>query len=525
QVIVGGHLGDWGTQFGMIIYGYKHFADPAAFDAAPVMELLRIYRLVNQLVNYRKTLADAPRQEQAIAQQHGAIDTARDALDAALAKDASDKSNQKETKKRKKQLATAEKRLAAMQSTLQSDQQKIADVESDPTLAPLLQQHAEIDRAVLQETAALHEGDAANRELWNKFLPHCLDEINGIYRRLGIQFDHVLGESFYHPMLADTVQRLRDADLVTDSEGAVCVFLPQFDAPMIVQKKDGAFLYSTTDLATLQYRKEHFDADEILYVVDARQGEHFDKLFAVAEKLGFNEIELRHIAFGTVNGPDGKPMKTKSGSLIGLEFMLDESVAAARAAVCDPDRVKTIDPPLSDEEMDKIANVIGHGAIKYADLAHHRTTDYKFDLKKMVALEGNTIVYVMYAFARTQGILRKCAAADGDPDASPMPAADNAEQHGGTSVDLSHESERRLALLLLRFPETLQSVRQEYAPNILVDYLFDVAKRYSAFNDNCPVLKAATPQQRFDRLTLVTAAGNILKQGLELLGIPTVQRM
>ena len=184
-------------------------------------------------------------------------------------------------------------------------------VESDPVLAERAKLHAEIDQAVLEETAKLHQGDSENLALWEKFLPHCKDEINRVYDRLGVEFDHTLGESFYHSQLQGVVEKLKQAGLAEESDGAICVFMDGFDAPMIVQKQDGAFLYATTDLATLQYRLNEFNPGEILYVVDTRQSEHFEKLFAVADQFGLEHVKLVHVNFGTVLGEDGKPMKTR----------------------------------------------------------------------------------------------------------------------------------------------------------------------------------------------------------------------
>ena len=263
--------------------------------------------------------------------------------------------------------------------------------------------HPNVTDAVLQETVKLHQGDAENLELWTNFLPYCKDEINRIYDRLNVTFDYTLGESFYHSMLQPVVDDLEKRGLASDSEGAICVFLDEFDAPMIVRKKDGAYLYATTDIATLKYRLEEFNPDEILYVVDSRQSEHFEKLFAVARKIGMQDVKMVHVNFGTVLGENGKPLKTRSGTLIGLEGLLDDAVDRAREVVCNPERIEKIDPPMDDEEREQVAQTVGLGAIKYADLSHHRTSDYSFSLDKMVALEGNTSAYVQYAYARTQG--------------------------------------------------------------------------------------------------------------------------
>ncbi|QDS93182.1 Arginine--tRNA ligase [Roseimaritima multifibrata] len=509
HVITDNHLGDWGTQFGMIIYGYKNFADEQAFQKAPVLELLRLYRLVNQFIDYHAAKNQLAGATAGIAEINAQVEAAESAVSAAESA-AADKATLKKLRKTAEGLRR--KSLAAVAS-LQSAEKKIADVESDPALAAQAAQHAGIGSAVLEETAKLHRGDSENRELWDKFLPHCADEINRVYNRLGVKFDHTLGESFYHPMLADVVQQLADAGLAVESEGAMCVFLEGFDAPLIVQKKDGAFLYGTTDIATLKYRHEKFQPDEILYVVDSRQSDHFDKLFAVAPKIGLGGIKLVHVQFGTVLGEDGKPLKTRSGSNAGLEELLDDAVAAATEAVCSPERAEKLNPPLTEAEKTTIANVIGHGAIKYADLAHHRASDYRFSLKKMVALEGNTVAYLEYAHARVQGILR---AAETDEAAVRNQAA---------AVIVTEPAERALCLALLRFPEALQQVADDYAPSALVDYLYETARKYMVFNDSCHVMKANDEAIKASRLTLIAVTGRVLRTGLGLLGIDSVDRM
>ncbi|MFK8114965.1 MAG: arginine--tRNA ligase, partial [Rubripirellula sp.] len=257
NVITDNHLGDWGTQFGIIIYGYKHFGDPAVVDANPVQELTNLYRIVNQLIEYRKAVNSLEALRAASKEADAAVENANAALQAAEAK---------EQKKAKKAVANAERKRNAAAAAVCSAEGKIAAVENDDDLHAKAEAHPTIDKAVLAETAKLHQGDAENIALWEKFLPHCQDEINRVYDRLDIQFDHTLGESFYHSMLADVVKKLRDQGLASDSDGAVCVFLPDFKAPMIVQKQDGAYLYATTDLATMQYRLEQFQPNEILYV-------------------------------------------------------------------------------------------------------------------------------------------------------------------------------------------------------------------------------------------------------------------
>ena len=505
-VVTDNHLGDWGTQFGIIIYGYKHFGDPKVVQADPVTELAKLYRIVNQLVEYRKAIAS-------LAKLENTIDESRQALTQTREEEA--KAEDKQRKRAKKSVAAAERRLAGAEANFASAQTKIAAVQQDPDLGPKAEQHTTIDADVLEETAKLHRGDEENIALWNKVLPHCKDEINRMYNRLDIHFDHTLGESFYHPMLASVIAKLEELNLASNSDGALCVFLPEFDAPMIVRKQDGAYLYATTDLATLQYRLGEFNPSEILYVVDTRQSEHFDKLFAVANHFGFKDVKLVHVNFGTVLGQDGRPMKTRSGTLIGLESLLDDAVARAKQVVCNPERLAAFDPPMNSDEQEKIAEAVGIGAIKFADLSHHRTSDYRFNLDKMVSLEGNTSAYVQYSYARMEKILKNA-----NMDEAGVVAM--VEEHG---IEFTHPAERSLVLKLIKFEEALVAVHKDYAPNQLADYLLETAKIYSRFNDNCHVLKAETESIRATRLAIVTHCKQILGKGLGLLGINVVPRM
>ncbi len=506
NVTTDNHLGDWGTQFGMIIYGYKHFGDPETVKANPVPELAKLYRIVNQLIDYRKAIAAVEPTEAKIA----ALTT-----QVANAEAEAENAPEKEAKKKAKVAASLARKLAAAKSSLSGLHDKIAATDNDDHWSTLAKAHPTIDKDVLNETVKLHAGDEENVRLWTEFLPYCKDEINRIYNRLGVTFDHTLGESFYHPMLAGVVDDLQERGLAKESDGAICVFLEGYAAPMIVRKQDGAFLYATTDLATLDYRKKQFSPDEILYVVDTRQGEHFKKLFAVAELVGLADAKLVHVNFGTVMSSDGTPMKTRSGTLIGLEGLLDDAVAAARAVVCDTDRLQSIDPPMDEAEQKNISEVVGIGAIKYADLSHHRTSDYKFKLEKMVALEGNTSTYIQYSYARTQSILNKVGVSEQD-------VIDRVQKDG---VSFNHPHERALALNLLKLEEALVNVHADYAPNQLIEYLYETAKIFASFNNDCHVLNAESPEIQTTRLALVTVCGRVLKLGLSLLGINCVARM
>ncbi len=509
RVVTDNHLGDWGTQFGMIIYGYKHLVDANAFSSGPVAELSRLYRSVQALIAYHQARLDRPSVTQAIERGEEQVQQAERQL-AAAETTGTDTS---ELKVFQRQLQVARRQYQAALEKQRQLEKAIAEVEQQPTLAAVAEQHAGIAEAVLAETAKLHSGDPENVGLWEKFLPDCLEEIEKIYRRLGVEFDTQLGESFFHERLEGEVAQLQAAGLAQESQGAVCVFLDGFDAPMIVRKQDGAFLYATTDLATLSYRIETYQPDAILYVVDHRQSEHFEKLFATASLRGYPPVELRHISFGTVLGPDQKPFKTRSGSLVGLEQLLDEAVQRAWGVVCDPARLVNVDPPMEPSEMRAIAEAVGIGAIKYADLHHNRTSDYCFDIEKMVQLDGNTATYIQYACARSKNILRKFA-----------------EMHPGVDYlaenpRVEHAAERELVLHLLRFEDSLHQVVDGYYPNVLASYLYDLAKCFASFFEQCPVLQADSLQQTCSRLVMVAVTARTLSQGLELLGIPVLERM
>ncbi|MFM1903207.1 MAG: Arginine--tRNA ligase [Planctomycetota bacterium] len=440
SVITDNHLGDWGTQFGMILWGWKHCRDDAAFAADPTAELGRLYRLVRKV-------ADAKPEE-----------------------------------------------LAA-----------------DPVAAGLAEAHPDAAREVLAETAKLHEGDPENRALWEQFMPVCRREIDRIYGRLQVGFDHWLGESFFQPFLAATVEELVSRGLARESRGAIGVFLKGDDAPpLLIRKADGAFLYATTDLATIRWRLEHWHPDRILYVVDHRQSDHFEQVFETARRWGLpgiEAVELVHVGFGTVLGEDGRPFKTRAGDTVGLEALLDEGVERAAAVVAEADRAG-----LNEAARREVAETVGIGAIKYADLSQNRTTDYVFSFDKMLQLTGNTAAYMQYAVARVEGIFTK-----GDVDRESL-------RRRCDGVLLADPRERALALELLRFGEALEDVEADSRPNLLTAWLYDLAGCYSTFYDSLSVLKAEG-QERASRLALCDLTGRVLRRGLDLLGIGTVERM
>jgi arginyl-tRNA synthetase len=423
---------------------------------------------------------------------------------------------QKPDKKADKSLRQAQKAAEEARADLQVLLESLAAIEHDPTLAAVATAHPDIAKRVLDETAKLHIGDAENIALWREFLPPCLVDINHIYERLGVSFDHTLGESFYHDRLTGVVEDLLRNGIARRSEGAVGVFFDdRSDAPpLLIQKQDGAFLYGTTDLATIQYRMETWHPDSILYIVDHRQSLHFAQLFAAARRWGYSEIELQHISFGTVLGDDGRPFKTRSGDTVGLEGLLDEAIERALAIVSANDDAKPGGPELSPAERNRVAEVVGIGALKYADLSQNRTSDYVFSYDKMLAMNGNTATYMQYAHARVRSIFAK-----GQMQAGKTPAAESGE------LKLDHPAERALGLELLRFSEALQAVVGDYRPNHLTNYLFELANRYSTFYEQCPVLKADTVEQRQNRLALCDLTARTLRQGLSLLGIEVVEKM
>jgi len=427
-VVTDNHIGDWGTQFGMLLYGYKHFRDDAALKADPIRELARLYLHVRSL--------------------------------------------------------------------MKADEDDEGNKVPDP-----------VAEAARQETAKLHAGDAENLEIWEMFRPWCLEEIDRIYRRLGVTFDHTLGESFYQPMLHRVVQDLLAKDIAQKSQDAIVVFFEEGKPPALVQKKDGAFTYTTTDLATINYRVETWRPQAILYVVDARQALHFQNLFTIARRWGLEEVELTHVSFGSVLGPDRRPLKTREGGAVSLEALLDEAVQRARKIV-DENSAE-----LPEDERQRVAEAVGIGAVKYADLSQNRTSDYVFNWDKMLAMDGNTAAYMQYAYARNRSIFRK-----GNEDPARL-------RQTPITPFLETDHERALAVQLLRLEETLAAAAVDYQPNIITAYLWDVAKAYSAFFQHCPVLKADTPMLRESRLLLCDLTARVLQRCLDVLGIQTVERM
>ncbi|MBI5759064.1 MAG: arginine--tRNA ligase [Planctomycetales bacterium] len=503
RVIGDNHIGDWGTQFGMILYGFKNFLDREAYSRTPVAELARQYRLVNQLGDYHEAAAGLPGWRSQLAERQRALQETETTSPATpVEKDA-----------RKKQLKRLNDEVAGLRDQVASGEKKLAAVDSDATLKLLALAHPNIATLAREETAKLHTGDAENRRLWEQFMPACLAELQKMYDRLDVRFDIALGESFYQPLLAAVVTDLQSRGLARESDGAICVFIPGVDAPFIVRKTDGAFTYATTDLATIQYRVRELHADTILYVVDARQSDHFKLLFESARRWGFDQIELHHVSFGTILGDDKRPFKTRAGDTVGLESLLNEGVAKARGMLETTSADFSSRPDLTESQRQIVAAAVGLGAIKYADLSQNRESDYVFSWDKMLATNGDTSTYMQYAYARVCGIFRK-----GNFDRTAIRAA-------GGSVSLATPAERALALQLLRFAEAIDSAAAEYRPNFLTQYLFATANCFSTFFEQCPVVKADTDDLRASRLRLCDLTARVIAQGLELLGIQTIEQM
>jgi arginyl-tRNA synthetase len=503
RVISDNHIGDWGTQFGMIITGWRIDGSEERYAVDPVRELTDMYRLANMLSVYHGSSPEG------LAKTSAAIDTYEAKLaDSRAEAPPRDPKAAKEKEQLERQL---ERKIAEVKEERDQRQAVRDTVDSNPHWKSLADKNPNVADQVLAETAKLHHGDAENLALWNRFLPACREELEKTYTRLKVTFDHTLGESFYEEALPGVVEDLTKRGLATESQGAICIFLKGFEAPFIVQKQDGAFLYATTDLATIQYRMSEWKPDAILYVVDHRQSDHFKQLFATARLWGYTEdkIELQHVSFGTVLGDDGKPFKTRSGSSVGLMGLLDEAVERAHAIAAQSEVLASA----TEEERRTVAERIGIGAIKYADLAHNRTSDYKFSYDKMLAMTGNTAAYMQYSYARVSSIFAK-----GDVDPHRLRLDE-------FPITLESPFERALAVALLQFPEALDRVVADYRPNNLTDYLFDLASKYAAFFENCPVLKAESEELRTSRLKLCDLTARILKQGLNLLGIETVERM
>jgi len=360
----------------------------------------------------------------------------------------------------------------------------------------------------------LQGGDEYCREMWRKLVDITMTQNQITYERLNVTLtrDDVMGESLYNPMLAGIVADLKAKGLAVESEGATVVFLDEYKnkegEPMgvIIQKKDGGFLYTTTDIACAKYRYETLHADRVLYYIDSRQHQHLMQAWTIVRKAGYvpDSVPLEHHMFGMMLGKDGKPFKTRAGGTVKLSDLLDEALERARRLVAEKN------PDMPADELETLANAVGIGAVKYADLSKNRTTDYIFDWDNMLAFEGNTAPYMQYAYTRVLSIFRK---------------AGIEESMLTAPVNITEEREAALAARLLQFEETLTTVAREGTPHVMCAYLYDVAGLFSGFYEHCPILTAETEGVRQSRLKLALLTAKTLKIGLETLGIETVERM
>ncbi|HAA0927850.1 TPA_asm: arginine--tRNA ligase [Salmonella enterica subsp. enterica serovar Heidelberg] len=361
----------------------------------------------------------------------------------------------------------------------------------------------------------LQSGDAYFREMWRKLVDITMTQNQITYDRLNVTLtrDDVMGESLYNPMLPGIVADLKAKGLAVESEGATVVFLDEFKNkegdPMgvIIQKKDGGYLYTTTDIACTKYRYETLHADRVLYYIDSRQHQHLMQAWTIVRKAGYvpDSVPLEHHMFGMMLGKDGKPFKTRAGGTVKLADLLDEALERARRLVAEKN------PDMPADELEKLANAVGIGAVKYADLSKNRTTDYIFDWDNMLAFEGNTAPYMQYAYTRVLSVFRKA-----DIDEQALASA---------PVIISEDREAQLAARLLQFEETLTVVAREGTPHVMCAYLYDVAGLFSGFYEHCPILSAENDAVRNSRLKLAQLTAKTLKLGLDTLGIETVERM
>ena len=426
DVIGDNHLGDWGTQFGLLIVGMREWGSTEALDKEPITELERVYKLASERAGTDDSFAARAR----------------------------------------------------------------------------------------AELAKLQAGDTDNHALWERFVATSKAALKAVYQRLGVSFDEWLGESAYHEALPAVVEMLLERGIARKDQGAVCIFWSDIEdappklrkqkEPFIIQKSDGAYLYATTDIATVLHRQKQFGAQRAVYVVDARQALHFEQLFTAVSKLGV-DMRLDHVGFGVVLGTDGKPLRTRdaSGKVTTLASLLDEAEERAAARIHE----EGLDIPA--DQVAEVARVVGIGAVKYADLRQNRSSDYQFDWDKMISFKGNAGPYLQYAYARVRSMLRK---GDIDPDSLAGP------------ILLEAPEEAALGRQLVRFGEVVHQTADSYLPHLMTDHLYALARSFSGFYEACPVLKAEG-STRESRLALAALTSRQLRRGLDLLGIDVVERM
>ncbi|KDE66979.1 arginyl-tRNA synthetase [Fusobacterium necrophorum DJ-1] len=417
HVIGDNHIGDWGTQFGKLIIGYRKWLDQDAYKKNAIEELERVYVKFSQ--------------------------------------------------------------------------------ESE--------EHPELEEEARLELKKLQDGDEENYNLWKEFIQVSMEEYEKLYSRLDIHFDTFYGESFYHPIMPEVVKELVERGIAKEDDGAKVVFFPEEENlfPCIVQKKDGAFLYATSDIATVKFRLHTYDVNRLIYLTDERQQDHFKQFFRITEMLGWN-VEKYHVWFGIMRFADGV-FSTRKGNVIRLEELLDEGKRRAYEIVQEKN------PSLPEEEKQHIAEVVGVGAIKYADLSQNRQSPIIFEWDKILSFEGNTAPYLQYSYARVQSILDK---------------AKNLGKEATEDVVLvlQDKYERSLANYMTIFPSSVLKAAETCKPNLIADYLYDLSKKLNSFYNNCPILNQEEEILK-SRAYLAKQAGEVIKQGLSLLGIQTLDRM
>ncbi len=482
EVVTDNHLGDWGTQFGKVIYGWKAFLNPEALEADPLAEMVRVYQLASSLAEVHPSEETA---QQLADLRQAAVDDMLSSFhgqpgmdDAALAK--------------MRQEATA----------------VITEADRKQTLA--------IADACRAELTKLQAGDPENTAIWQRCVDLSRAELDRIYARLGVRFDYQYGESFFNSKLAPLVARMEKSGVAQPGEERngkrpLVVFFPDDPAlaekPAMIRKGDGGFNYTTTDVACYEQRVNEIGATAMWYVVGAPQALHFEQLNAIVRRMGY-PVPLVHVPFGSILGEDRKIMRTRSGENVALRDLLDEAVERARKVV--DEKSATRDEPLSEDEKAEIARVVGLGAVKYAELSQHRLTDYIFSWDKMLSFQGNTAPYLQNAYVRIKSIFRRLGTEEAPPEA------------GGSA--LTEPTELRLAKKLAQFAETVPAVLEDFRPNLLTNYLYELANEFHAFYEACPVLKAA-PEVRATRLVLCGVTARTLQTGLGLLGIEVPEKM
>lgn len=417
NVIADNHIGDWGTQFGKLIIGYRKWLNEKAYKENAIEELERVY----------------------------------------------------------------------VEFTKESEN------------------HPELEDQAREELKKLQDGDEENYKLWQEFIKASLEEYGKLYNRMGITFDTYYGESFYHDMMPGVVKELEEKGLAVEDQGAKVVFFDEKENlhPCIVQKKDGAFLYATSDIATVKFKKDNYDVNKLIYVTDERQQDHFKQFFKITDMLGWN-VEKQHVWFGIMRFADGV-FSTRKGNVIRLEELLNEGKKRAY------DIVNEKNPDLSEEEKDRIAEVVGVGAIKYADLSQNRQTAVIFEWDKILSFEGNTAPYLQYSYARIRSILRRAK-------------EQNKEVNDNKNIVFKDKVERNLATHLLQFPGVVLKASESCRPNLIADYLFELSKKFNTFYNSCPILNQED-ELLYSRLLLAERTSEVLKEGLGLLGIETLERM